>query len=199
MIYGFKGFTTVFRMAPELICTLIYYYAIALWLASDFQLNVVTRLLELVIFLRIIKLLTLLSEINSLKVIIETAKNLSLPLVYLGGVLFTIMYMFAVLGMLLFGGLVYQSNPKITLNNDVSDSYHLINFNDLLSSMVTLFALMVVNNWPEITQLFVQVSNLKNNVKFFFALYYFFAVVIGINIVVAFAIDMYTSVERLNR
>ena len=34
--------------------------------------------------------------------------------------------------------------------------------------------------------------------KFYFALFYYFSVIIGINIAVAFAIDMYSSVERLD-
>jgi len=32
----------------------------------------------------------------------------------------------------------------------------------------------------------------------YFGMFYYFSVVIGINIVVAFAIDMYSSVERLD-
>jgi hypothetical protein len=33
--------------------------------------------------------------------------------------------------------------------------------------------------------------------RFYFGMFFYFSVVIGINIVVAFAIDMYSSVERL--
>ena len=34
--------------------------------------------------------------------------------------------------------------------------------------------------------------------RFYFCAFYYFSVVIGINIIVAFAIDMYSSVERLD-
>lgn len=73
-----------------------------------------------------------------------------------------------------------------------------MNFNDFLSSMLTLFALMVVNNWMVIVDLYVQVSDDNNWVRVFFCLFFYFSVIIGINIVVAFAIDMYSSVERLD-
>ena len=34
---------------------------------------------------------------------------------------------------------------------------------------------------------------------YYFALFYYFSVIIGINIVVAFTLDMYSSVERLDQ
>ena len=34
--------------------------------------------------------------------------------------------------------------------------------------------------------------------RFYFGLFYYFSVVIGINIIVAFTLDMYSSVERLD-
>ena len=72
-----------------------------------------------------------------------------------------------------------------------------MNFNDLLSSFCTLFALMVVNNWMVITAMYVETMN-NAWYEVYFGLFYYFSVVIGINIVVAFAIDMYSSVERLD-
>jgi len=72
-----------------------------------------------------------------------------------------------------------------------------MNFNDLLSSFVTLFALMMVNNWMVIVYLYEVVMG-TSLVKIYFVLFYYFSVVIGINIAVAFAIDMYSSVLRLD-
>lgn len=72
-----------------------------------------------------------------------------------------------------------------------------MNFNDFASSFVTLFALMVVNNWLDIVELYVDVAG-TTNVRWYFFWFYYFSVVIGINIVVAFSIDMYDSVARLD-
>ena len=35
--------------------------------------------------------------------------------------------------------------------------------------------------------------------RFYFGIFFYFAVIIGINIVVAFTLDMYSSVERLDQ
>lgn len=53
----------------------------------------------MVIFVRMLKLLTLLYEIKTLRIIIETIRNLLKPLLYLTGTLMTIFYIFALMGM----------------------------------------------------------------------------------------------------
>ena len=60
-----------------------------------------------------------------------------------------------------------------------------------------MFALMVVNNWQVIVGMYVNACD-TIYVRFFFVLFFYFSVVIGINITVAFVIDMYGSVERLD-
>ena len=60
-----------------------------------------------------------------------------------------------------------------------------------------MFCLMVVNNWQVIVGMYVNACD-TIYVRFFFVLFFYFSVVIGINITVAFVIDMYGSVERLD-
>lgn len=157
----------------------------------------IVKIFEMVIFVRMLKLLTLLYEIKTLRIIIETMRNLLKPLLYLCGTLLTIYYLFAQLGMQLFGGRIYKGSRVIDQDASIPDNYHLMNFNDLLSSFTTLFALMVVNNWMVITAMYVETMG-SAWYEVYFGLFYYFSVVIGINIVVAFAIDMYSSVERLD-
>jgi hypothetical protein len=75
--------------------------------------NIIVKIFEMVIFIRMLKLLTLLYEINTLRIIIETIRNLLKPLLYLMGTLMTIYYLFAQLGMQLFGGKVYKGSRVI--------------------------------------------------------------------------------------
>jgi hypothetical protein len=82
-----------------------------------------------------------------MRIIIETMRNMMMPLLYLMGVLFIIYYIFAMFGMLFFGGKIQRDLPALLNDQSIPDNYHLDNFNDLLSSFVTLFTLMVVNNW----------------------------------------------------
>ena len=69
-----------------------------------------------------------------------------------------VFYFYAVIGMFLFGGKVRKDMVELENSNDVPNTYHLLNFNDFLSSFITLFALMVVNNWMEITEMYVIVT-----------------------------------------
>ena len=81
--------------------------------------NIIVKIFEMVIFIRMLKLLTLLYEINTLRIIIETIRNLLKPLLYRRlevmsmGTLMTIYYLFAQLGMQLFGGKVYKGSRVI--------------------------------------------------------------------------------------
>ena len=70
-----------------------------------------------------------------------------LPFTYsLGSVLFICFYSFAVIGTHLWGGLI-NDNIKDELGADIPEDYVLNNFNDMMSGMITLFELLIVNNW----------------------------------------------------
>jgi len=56
-------------------------------------------------------------------------------------------YIFSLIGVQMFGGKVYAENPKIYNDSSLSPSYVFNNFNDFASGLMTLFELMVVNNW----------------------------------------------------
>jgi hypothetical protein len=200
MLRGFlKSYSENFRMWPESLCQFFnscaIYYFLTQTRTRDY--NTIVKLLEMVIFMRMLKLLTLLYEIKVMRIIIETMRNLVKPLLNLFGVLFTIYYLFALIGMLAFGGKVTKNAAAIIEDPGIPDTYHLDNFNDLLSSLVTLFTLMVVNNWMVQVQMYVSIMG-NSYWRWYFCFFFYFSVVIGINIVVAFAIDMYTSVERLD-
>ena len=72
-----------------------------------------------------------------------------------------------------------------------------MNFNDLMSSIITLFVLIVVNNWYVIVAMCVDIKGGNLFVRYFFVIFYYFGVIIGLNIIIAFAIDMYAAVQRL--
>ena len=96
-----------------------------------------------------------------------------------------------------FGGDVNNTSTEIKNDESVPDLYVYCNFNDLASAFLTLFELMVINNWQVIVEMYISISGSMNTLFFFISLYYL-SVVIGLNIVIAFAIDMYNSIERLD-
>lgn len=86
---------------------------------------------------------------------------------------------------------------ELTENTHIPANYHLMNFNDLLSSMITLWALMIINNWYLIVDLCCAVKGYDNTYRLYFVLFYYFSAIIGMNLFIALVMDMYVSVERL--
>ena len=112
-------------------------------------------------------------------------------------------FFFAVLGNQLFGGVITQDRSGAVITREQADAlaasafgqadYYANSFNDLLSGAVTLFELMVVNNWFVIVDGYSTV--LGRPARLFFVLHYWLGVVVALNIIVAFVIDTYTSLE----
>lgn len=132
-----------------------------------------------------------------MRIIFETMKNLLGPLNNLIIVMMTIFYIFAQMGMIIFGGKIRENSTQIIHDSSIPDNYYLMNFNDLMSSFITLFVLIVVNNWYVIVAMCVDIKNGNTLVRYFFVVFYYFGVIIGLNIIIAFAIDMYAAVKRL--
>ena len=131
----------------------------------------------------------MLVELNSLKTVAQTIEKLSVPMLHFFGIMMTDFYFFALLGMLFFGGNIQKDGNLITKTNSIPNNYHLLNFNDLLSSFVTLFCVPNIN--------FIILSKMQGDTtiaRLFFSFQFFLHQLILFNIVCAFAIDMYSSV-----
>merc|ERR1712137_1004476 len=81
------------------------------------------------------------------KALAESLGAVSVVMGRMLAVLWATMYVFAQVGMLLFGGEIYSTNPRLVETTFATSNYWANNFNDLASSLVTLFELLVVNNW----------------------------------------------------
>ena len=77
-------------------------------------------------------------------------------------------------------------------------NYNMLNFNDLVTAFMTLFALLVNNNWQYIVLMCVNVCDGNSIYRYYFELFYYFGVILGVNMFVAFAIDMYSAVSRMD-
>lgn len=73
-----------------------------------------------------------------------------------------------------------------------------MNFNDIISSIVTLFCLLIVNNWFVIVEACVAFKGGNPLYIGYFIVFFFVGVNIAANILIAFAIDIYSVVERLD-
>ena len=102
-----KAYGYHFRIWPETFCQILNIPAAIAYFSSqnDFEsYNYTVKIFEVIVFIRMLKLMTLLYEIKTMRIIIETLKNLLGPLNNLIVVMLTIFYIFAQLGMVIFGG-----------------------------------------------------------------------------------------------
>ena len=198
----FKAYAYHFRIWPETMCQILNVPAMVWFFKAgdNFQhYNYTVKIFEVIVFIRMLKLLTLLYEVEVMRIIFETLKNLLGPLNNLVIVMMTIFYVFAQCGMLMFGGKIRSDSPEIVHDSSIPDNYYLMNFNDLCSAYVTLFVLIVVNNWYVIVAMCVDIKGGNTLYRYFFVVFYYFGVIIGLNIIIAFAIDMYAAVQRLEQ
>ena len=71
--------------------------------------------------------------------------------------------------------------------------YYLMNFNDFYASMMTLFHVIVINNWNNTTEMYCIVEG-SNNPRIFFMSYWILAVLCSFNLVISFVLEIYSAV-----
>ena len=95
-----KAYKYHFRIWPESFCQILNIVAMVMYLNTGRRgvvstSDIVVKLFELIVFIRLLKLLTLLNEIREFTIIGETLSNLMKPLKNLLGILAIILYLFA--------------------------------------------------------------------------------------------------------
>lgn len=100
-------------------------------------------------------------------------------------------YFFAILGMELFGGKLVASDPAVARSSYGLHDYYRIHFDDLPTSLVALFYLLVVNNWPILAEGCVAATS--RWARLYFLAFYVVAVLVVMNVFVAFVLDAYLT------
>lgn len=96
-----------------------------------------------------------------------------------------------------FGGLLNKNSRHLLKGLSVSQDYIYLNFNDTLSSFITLFLLMLISGWNFVAEMYVATTG-SEWTKVFFITFYMLSSIMMLNIIVAFVIDMYMSVYELH-
>lgn len=102
--------------------------------------------------------------------------------------LFLVASVFGGIGILLFSGLISHEDRNRLDQHGIDPRYVYLNFNSVLSSFMTLFCLLIVNNWNAIVEMYVLLTGTKT-ARLFFILFYLFGVLVAYNIVVASIIE----------
>jgi two pore calcium channel protein len=193
MVYGWKKYSESPRNTFDFVVTIsallatgYVYYPNAY---SD------SRLIRYIVMARVLRLGRLLVSINAFQVIGTISAEILPAAKSVIMLLFFIMYLFAAMGMMLYGGMISRdpSNPLsfAILNNDFSNNdYWANNFNDMMSGMIVLFNLLVVNNWTNCEIGFEAVTGGKW-VRLFFFSFHILGVILVNNLVIAFIINAF--------
>ena len=81
---------------------------------------------------------------------------------------------------------------KLQGTDYLSSGYATLNFNDVESAFVTLFCVLVVNNWFVVVDGFAAVAS-RDVARVYFLSFYVIGVLLFLNIVVAFILDAFLS------
>ena len=164
--------------------------------------------LTFIIVLRTFRLLRVLKAKNSFRRVFAIL-TLSIPkltrfVVSLG----LAFYVYAIIGMCLYSDKLRECsktseglpafNPACGAEFDLQGTptaglYYLVNFDDIFHSFITLFVLMIVNNWQVVAQGYVAVTSQWTYL--FFIFFYLFVVLVITNVTAAFVLDLYDSIS----
>ena len=177
------------------ILTLVIYIVYLASSENESTIDFLYKCMNCIVVFRLFRLIGLLKEVDSYRVVFKTATALLGPFYTLIMVLFCVFFLFAQLGVHIFGGIIYYGNNKITTFRS-EPLYVLNNMNCMGTAFVNLFELLIVNNWQVLVSLYTQATN-TNWTRMFFITYYFFSVNVVLNICVAFVLDMFNSQREI--
>jgi len=112
----------------------------------------------------------------------------------LGLLLFLVYYVFATIGVQLFGGQIYDGHPALKGSGFAEGEYWSLNFNDFPSGLVTLFCLMVVNNWFVVADGFLKVTN--KSASIFFVAFFVTTNLVVLNILMTLILESSSTVRE---
>ena len=120
------------------------------------------RFVSVILLLRLLRGFRILFRIERYKVVFDAFMLLLVDAGELLGMMLTAIFLlYGAIGVQLFGGLIWEGNPALHNTTFEASGYGPNNFNDYASSLVTLFELLVVNNWMITMDGFVKASGTK--------------------------------------
>eukprot|EP01001_Neometanema_parovale_P004192 NODE_157_length_3105_cov_115.241784_g146_i0.p1 GENE.NODE_157_length_3105_cov_115.241784_g146_i0~~NODE_157_length_3105_cov_115.241784_g146_i0.p1 ORF type:complete len:1002 (+),score=144.56 NODE_157_length_3105_cov_115.241784_g146_i0:392-3007(+) len=156
--------------------------------------NKTPDLIKLVLFSRMARSVRMLSTFGPFRIVMKTFTNV-LPMFgqYIAA-LMIVFYFFATIGHFVFFGVLDQipADSAFALSN-----YYAFNFDTFWASYVTVFCLMVVNNWHIIMEGYRMATS--NLAVVYFISFYIVTVVVVMNIIMAFIVEIFLSQWALNQ
>lgn len=168
------------------------------------------QVLDIVLILRILRLLRVIVSIQRFRVIVTTLVNIGPTVLTFAGLVFVVYYAFAIVGMEVFQGKVRFFDPNFTSpdalvcgNPALRGSafararYCKNNFNDLASAFLLLTELTVVNQWHVIAGGFALATH--QAAKLYFIFFHVVVVILIVNIFIAFILEAFFVAYSLEK
>ena len=163
-------------------------------------------ILDVLLILRVLRIIKIFHGIHSFKMILNTIFHILPSLFTYVGVLFVFVYIFSIVGMEAFQDKIKFFGPDTYNTSDPQQmwcgnkalegstfykfKYCANNFNDIGSSFIVLFELLVVNQWHVITEGFVLATGTKAS-RIYFIFYHLIIVILILNIFTAFVLEAF--------
>eukprot|EP00753_Platysulcus_tardus_P003976 PLAT12510.2.p1 GENE.PLAT12510.2~~PLAT12510.2.p1 ORF type:complete len:1068 (-),score=676.99 PLAT12510.2:47-3250(-) len=149
--------------------------------------------LQVVIIVRSIRFLRVFRLLKRLELITMTAAQLLPTLLRIVAMLLAVMYVFAMIGEEVWGGRMARgSSAALDSSSYGANNFYLFNFDDFGHSMVTLVVLLMVSKSVIIIE--GAMAALRSTVSvIFFVLFWVAAIVLVMNVVIAFILESYRT------
>lgn len=127
--------------------------------------------LSIILILRLLRLFILLKQIKRFRDVITTMISIIPSLVIYATLIFTVYYVFSMIGMEIYSYKINNSNAycgniKLINSTFAELNYCKLNFNTFPNTLVLMFVLMVVNQWSIIASGYVLVTSKWSRIYF---------------------------------
>lgn len=148
-----------FCVSLVLLATLIFLF---------FKIGYSIKFLNLLCILKSFRFLGLFSHNRAYLVLFKVIKNLLPFLFELLVVVYLIFYSFTALGVYIWGGLITYNTPLESVEYYPAN-YQFLNFNDFASGYLTLFSVLIINNWIVIVTCLTNFVGVSTVYRYYFA------------------------------
>eukprot|EP00762_Andalucia_godoyi_P006102 ANDGO_00385.mRNA.1 Two pore calcium channel protein 1B len=147
--------------------------------------------LRILVLMRSCRCIRVISIFDDYAKILNTLFQVYPALISYGAIQFSCFYVFAMVGMQAFAGLIDKNNVALQADPFGQSDYYPISMNNFQDAMGTLFILQVLNNWDTVTSGYVTVTS--KWARLYFIIFYIVAVIILLNIIMAFIMESFSS------
>lgn len=106
---------------------------------------------QIVGLIRLLRLFAFLNEVEQWRFFSNTMKVMRGPFFNLAFTLYSLYFFYVLIGIEIYGGKINTENFKalfrVNPDTDIAGDYIWLNFNDYTSGIITLFSMMLFNNW----------------------------------------------------